>query len=239
MGCAGTILIADAIPESAAYTAVLLEKAGYETVVCTDGRQALDACTSTPVHTVIADAVLPYADGCSLAKLIRRTDTYVIPGIVVTHPKGMRRKADAPGICLLERPFSADGLISAIKSVEPLRREPTEEMRACVCGYLDSICMPAHPGRDYIMQAVFMACEDMSVVGSLSSKLYPHISERYGVSPKAVERAMRHAIEKTWMSGSIDSLYSIFGNTIDAGRGKPTCGGMIAQLAQMLRREVF
>ena len=51
------------------------------------------------------------------------------------------------------------------------------------------------------------------------------------------ERAMRYAIDAAWRTGQIDNQHRIFGDTIDARRGKPTCGEMIAQLAEELRWE--
>jgi hypothetical protein len=44
-------------------------------------------------------------------------------------------------------------------------------------------------------------------------------------------------IEVAWRTGEIDEQARIFGDTIDARRGRPTCGEMIAQLADILRWE--
>ena len=49
--------------------------------------------------------------------------------------------------------------------------------------------------------------------------------------------AMRHAIDVAWRTGEIEQQQAIFGDTIDARRGKPTCGEMIALLADILRWE--
>ena len=66
---------------------------------------------------------------------------------------------------------------------------------------------------------------------------YPEVARQTGLSPAQVERALRHAIDAAWRNGAIEHQHRIFGDTIDARRGKPTCGEMIAQLAEELRWE--
>ena len=48
---------------------------------------------------------------------------------------------------------------------------------------------------------------------------------------------LRHVIDAAWRTGEIEQQHRLFGDTIDARRGKPTCGEMIAQLAEELRWE--
>ena len=71
----------------------------------------------------------------------------------------------------------------------------------------------------------------------MTARLYPVIGMRCGVNARRVERAMSHVIDLAWAGGDIDRQYGIFQNTIDAQRGKPTCGEMIAQLAELTRME--
>lgn len=233
------VLVADAVRTSAERTALMLEASGYEAVITCDGREAAALCGNESVYAVVADAILPGIDGYALAGVIRRTGLLLIPGIVVTHLPGIRRSLIMPGACLLERPFSADSLASAVASVSAEMREPSPEMLDRIDMYFRKLGIPEHRGREYLAQAVFLVHEDMSLSERLTKGLYPLVGERCGAAPAAVERAMRHVIDLAWSRGNIDSQYEIFKNTIDAARGKPTCGGMIAQLAHMLRREVF
>ena len=48
---------------------------------------------------------------------------------------------------------------------------------------------------------------------------------------------MRHAIDLAWQSNQFENQYRIFADTVDAGRGQPTCGEMISRLADILRLE--
>ena len=49
--------------------------------------------------------------------------------------------------------------------------------------------------------------------------------------------AICHVIDCAFRTGEIERQHRIFGDTIDARRGKPTGGEMIAQLADILRWE--
>ena len=77
-----------------------------------------------------------------------------------------------------------------------------------------------------------------SLALSLSARLYPLVASRSGLDATAVERAMRHVIDKAWTQGNIEKQYEIFKGTIDAAKGKPTCGAMIARLSELVRMEV-
>ena len=70
---------------------------------------------------------------------------------------------------------------------------------------------------------------------SLTGQLYPMVAKRYRVSPLNVEHAMRRAIESAWSGSAMDRQHALFGNTIDARRGKPTAGEMIGRLAELAR----
>ena len=62
-------------------------------------------------------------------------------------------------------------------------------------------------------------------------------AKEFGADARHVERAIRHVIDVAWRSGEMEAQYKIFGDTIDAKRGSPTCGEMIAQIADILRWE--
>lgn len=232
------ILAATAFPgEAAAYSGIIPE--GYELHCVEDGGSALSFVRMYAPRFVIADAALPVADGYSLAAMIRRLDVPVIPGIIIACISGMERRTALSGVVTLTKPLTQEGLIDALGRTDAGNRTPDPAMLECTELWLRELGVPQHPGRDYLREAAFLAHEDLTLLDGLTTRLYPMVAARYGVKSQAVERAMRHVIENAWSSGNIESQYAIFKNTIDAARDKPTCGGMIAQLAHMLRREVF
>ena len=70
-----------------------------------------------------------------------------------------------------------------------------------------------------------------------TTRVYPEAARPLGGTPAQAERAIRHVIEVAWRRGDIEAQNELFGDTIDARRGRPTCGEMIAQLADILRWE--
>ena len=72
---------------------------------------------------------------------------------------------------------------------------------------------------------------------NLRDRVYPDAAKPLGRTGAQAERAIRHVIEAAWRTGEIDRQQAIFGDTVDARRGRPTCGEMIAQLADILRWE--
>ena len=104
-------------------------------------------------------------------------------------------------------------------------------------GLMDALGVPRHPGRECLALAVTLAWHDAGRLASLKDGIYPDVALQTGLSPAQVERALRHAINTAWRNGAIEHQHRIFGDTIDARRGKPTCGEMIAQLAEELRWE--
>ena len=102
---------------------------------------------------------------------------------------------------------------------------------------LDALGIPAHPGREMLKCAAALAWRDSTRLSNLRDRIYPDAARPLGRTGAQAERAIRHVIEAAWRTGEIERQNRIFGNTIDARRGRPTCGEMIAQLADILRWE--
>ena len=102
---------------------------------------------------------------------------------------------------------------------------------------LDALCVPEHPGRGCLKSAVALAWADRRRLSALKAYLYPEAARQSGLKGAQCERAICHVIDCAFRTGEIERQHEIFGDTIDARRGKPTGGEMIAQLAEELRWE--
>lgn len=101
---------------------------------------------------------------------------------------------------------------------------------------IHEIGVPAHiKGYQYLREAIMMAVEDVEMLNSITKVLYPTIAKRFQTTPSRVERAIRHAIEVAWSRGRMETLDSLFGYTINTGKGKPTNSEFIALIADKLR----
>ena len=92
--------------------------------------------------------------------------------------------------------------------------------------------VPAHlKGYHYLRTAIVMAEEDMEVVGSVTKLLYPEIAKQYKTTDQKVERAIRNAIEISWLRGNPGVFEELFGYSVLTGRNRPTNSEYIAQIA--------
>lgn len=92
--------------------------------------------------------------------------------------------------------------------------------------------VPAHlKGYHYLRKAILMSEEDMEVVSSVTKLLYPEIAKIYKTTDQKVERAIRNAIEVSWVRGNTKTIESLFGYSTDKGKGRPTNSEYIARVA--------
>ncbi len=95
--------------------------------------------------------------------------------------------------------------------------------------------VPAHlKGYQYLRSSIMMAEEDMEVVGSVTKLLYPEIAKRYKTTEQKVERAIRNAIEVSWLRGNVQIFEELFGYSVQTGNGRPTNSEYIAQIADKI-----
>lgn len=100
------------------------------------------------------------------------------------------------------------------------------------------IGVPAHiKGYQYIREGIMMAVKDQDILNYITKYLYPTIAKRYHTTTSSVERAIRHAIEVAWNRGKLDVIESLFGYSMNSGKGKPTNSEFIALIADKFRLE--
>ena len=99
--------------------------------------------------------------------------------------------------------------------------------------------VPAHlKGYHYLRKAILLSEEDMEVVTSVTKLLYPEIARLYHTTDQKVERAIRNAIEVSWMRGNMDTIQELFGYSADSGKGRPTNSEYIARIADKIHLDL-
>lgn len=97
---------------------------------------------------------------------------------------------------------------------------------------------PGLSGYDYLCTAIPLAYKDKTYIRQITKKLYPEIAERYGSNTSRVERAIRHAIETTFLNTDIDVLKKYFGNVVNSMSGKVTNTTFIATITEHIRMQL-
>ena len=104
------------------------------------------------------------------------------------------------------------------------------EKQMYVTKLLLSLGVPAHlKGYHYLRSAILRSEQDIEVVSSVTKLLYPDVAREYNTSVQKVERAIRNAIEVSWMRGNIESMEEMFGFSAHSGKGRPTNSEYIAR----------
>lgn len=88
-------------------------------------------------------------------------------------------------------------------------------------------------GTEYLIQAAGIYHPGMGLV----KELYPTLAKINDTTAPAVERAMRHSIDKAWTRrGRLAAQTAWFGGSIDPERGKPMVGEYVARMARLYRQ---
>ena len=138
----------------------------------------------------------------------------------------------------IKKPFTMEYLENTINSISGLfntLKNKDNELRVDITNLLHSLGVPSHiKGYNYIRDGIHMVVKNSNILGSMTKEVYPNIAMSYDTTSSRVERAIRHAIEVSWVRGDYSLMEEIFGNSIDYDRSKPTNSEFIATLADRL-----
>ena len=208
-----------------------------------DGAQALTEIKTLRPDVVLLDLWFPGYDPASLIRDVKRSLKEGAPKfILVTGVNNKKVLEDAfnGGIsaCVL-KPFDYEVLGDKIRQVcseQRFRMEDDFDLEAQVTRIIHQVGIPAHiKGYQYLRSAIMMVVKDTRIIGEVTKTLYPSVAKEFSTTSSRVERAIRHAIEVAWDRGDVDMLSSLFGYTIQGGKGKPTNSEFIAMIADNLR----
>lgn len=211
-----------------------------------DGESALKACEELQPDVLILDLVMPKLDGVGVLEALRRQRKR--PKVLVLTACGQEhyiQQALAHGAdYYVVKPFDIPTLFRRIRQLvreKPFAPLPPSTRRR---GYVEQevarlitqLGVPPHyKGYAYLKEAISLVVNDAQLVTHMTKSLYPSVAARFNTSPDKVERAIRHAIETTWMKGNMDSIHDLFAYSIDVNKGKPTNSMFIARLADHVR----
>ena len=92
-------------------------------------------------------------------------------------------------------------------------------------------------GYRYLRDAVKLVVVKNDYIGYMTKLVYPLVAHRNGTTASKVERAMRHALDLSFIKKKIMYLNDIFGMQIISQGERPTNSEFIAMLANILSLE--
>ena len=113
------------------------------------------------------------------------------------------------------------------------------ELESYITEVMLDIGVPAHlKGYYYLRYAIMMTGRDIEAVTSVTKLMYPVIAKKFKTTDQKVERAIRNAIEVSWLRGNAQTFEKIFGYSILSGKNRPTNSEYIARIADKVRLDI-
>ncbi len=196
-------------------------------------------------NIIILDIGLPKRDGLSIINDLYKKDIKN-KYILISEYNTTCLKKITNIIPTIEAVFISPKYLKDIETViinsasqEQVIETPDEiEIKTIISKQLHKLGMPAHiKGYQYIREGIFQMFTNGTKVNKITKDLYPLIAGMYDTTPSRVERAIRHSIEVSWSRGDYEVMESIFGNSVDFERSKPTNSEFISSVADAILLE--
>jgi CheY-like chemotaxis protein len=110
------VLVVDDDPDLAAICSLILESEGYETSVASNGVEAYDKLSASPVDAILLDVMMPAMDGLTVCRMVKSDPkTEQLPVIVMSASERLREQARvAQADAVIPKPFNIDELVIAV-----------------------------------------------------------------------------------------------------------------------------
>ena len=215
-----------------------------------NGKEAIDILESkTDFDIMLLDLVMPVKDGIAVLEYMKENniDKKVIVTTSFNEEETIRSVSEYGVRYYALKPFELDNLKNIIININKMQRSKNElielqdkSIQIQVTNILHALGIPSHiKGYQYIRSAILMVYDNPSLIGGITKELYPDLSIKFNTSIQRVERAIRHAIEVSWIRGDIDLMEEIFGHSVDIDKAKPTNSEFIVTIADKLRLDMI
>ena len=137
------------------------------------------------------------------------------------------------------KPFSVESLESRILEMDLNNninlKGISESVEIEISNILHGLGIPSHlKGYQYIREGIIIMY-DKELNTLITKEVYPEIAYKYDTTASRVERAIRHAIEVSWIRGDLKIMEELFGNSIDFERAKPTNSEFLTTIADRIK----
>lgn len=135
----------------------------------------------------------------------------------------------------LAPPFLLGGLDGGLPEISQLAAAHLPECTELARQLLTALGMPRTlRAWAFLPEMAALTVVHPPLLTDVTHGLYPLMAHRAQLTPCAVERRLRLAIESTWNRGDYDAIARFFGQSVDPERGKPTNREFLCQLQERL-----
>lgn len=215
--------------------------------VCNSAQGLLNVLMVTDIDVLLVDLFMTNFDGLNFIENLKENTSIKMPKRIIVATQFVsgfiNSKLSSLGIDYMAlKPINFENLEKLIKSMLKVTNSHHEEqdpdLEQEISDILHEVGVPAHvKGYMYLREAITMVYKNVDVLSSITKILYPDIARIYSTTASRVERAIRHAIEISWVRGNVDAISDIFSYTISYNKSKPTNSEFVAMIADKLRLE--
>ena len=207
----------------------------------TSGEEALDFIIKHPyeIDLILMDILIPGIDGMSLLEELKKRD-FKKKIIVLSNYKDeaiINECANLNVSYYMIKPFSILALEKRIKDIFSTRvvaNKKSDSIDLEISQILHNLGIPSHiRGYKYIRDGI-MIIYNNEQVSLITKEVYPQIATRYATTPSRVERAIRHAIEVSWVRGDLELMEDLFGFSV-SDKAKPTNSEFLSTIADRIK----
>jgi two-component system response regulator (stage 0 sporulation protein A) len=206
--------------------------------VFSDGQKAFDyLCNANDIDLIIMDVLLPFLDGLLLIKKLLAND--IKKKIIITSTykdERLIRDLSKYGISgYFIKPFSYESLENIVLSLDNERVLGKGNVDLMISELLHNLGIPSHiRGYKYIREGITIIYNSPTII-LVTKEIYPTIACKYETTPSRVERAIRHAIEVSWIRGDLNLMEELFGFSVSCDKAKPTNSEFLSTIADRLK----
>ncbi len=228
------------IADTAEETRQQLEEAfGAQCAVaaCADGETALQLLQQFMPDILVLDLMLPKVDGLSVLQQLRQSQlqTMVLALIGVSSPFVLQQLQQLQVDYALTKPCAFEALQGRVTDfMDRLQTAPVRahnENRMVSQVLLQMGFAPKLGGYSYLVDAIPLYAQDPSQ--AITKELYVAVGQLHGKAGPLVERAIRNAIDKAWLSGEPAVWRRYFPCGPDGTVPRPSNGSFITRMAQL------
>ncbi len=209
-----------------------------------DGKEGLDylKSQSEEYDLVLLDILLPRIDGIKILEEMRNSN--INKKVIVlssfkddyTIKKIQKLKAEYYLLKPVEMEVLESRIEELFKDKLEIKRDNSLSVEIEVSTLLHDLGIPSHvKGYRYIREGIMLLYTGDEAMQLITKEIYPEIASRYQTTATRVERAIRHAIEISWIRGDIKLMEQIFGNSVDFERSRPTNSEFLTTIADRVK----
>ena len=209
-----------------------------------NGKVALDYLVnnSNEYDLAILDILLPQIDGIKILQEMKNNNINKKTMILSSFKDDYTiRRLQQYGVSYyMLKPIDLDILNGRILDLfdesEKVKYSNDSTIEVEVSSMLHNLGIPSHvKGYKYIREGIMLLYSSEDSMHLITKEIYPEIALKFNTTSSRVERAIRHAIEISWIRGDLKLMENIFGNSIDFERSRPTNSEFLTTIADRLK----